>query len=703
MKILARLKPVYLLAFLLFAGLLGIVFFFLQADKRESASIQEMEIFVFDKEGEAYVRLGSFSQSNVDIGFQSDTVLVKFKLPADMPIGGTPLLEIANPSFSFHKLSMEDAEGHVNKIGEGDQYGKLLIFPHQVYALPKNTNPGDLFTLQVMGGDPIRISLLVQSEDYFSKKYSRNLLLVSFYMGIMFALFAYNFIIFFMVKDKVYLFYCLYILFIGAAQLSLLGFSLPLFFDGNPVWFSQSIIIFSALSGVFGVFFIQNFLKTREFVPILHKFLMALAIVYLTALLSRLIGLTPLSYKLTDLAGLGVVLFFMTTAITVAAKGYKPANYFLIAWAFFLLGLLLYILHNTGFIHLGAFPNTPMLVGTALEAILLSLALAYRINVLKKEKELEQAEKLRLLGEKESLILEQNVMLEQKVKQRTEELEDTLHNLQHTQIQLVNQEKMASLGQLTAGIAHEINNPINFVSSNISPLKRDIADILEIMEAYRKKGDQEFSEQTKNSLLKLEKDLEYHYLLGEIEQLLKGMEDGAKRTVEIVKGLRLFSRVDEQDVKKVDIHDGLDSTLILLNSSMQGKITVHREYGDIPKVECLAGKINQVFMNILNNAIQAMIEDVAHNPEPQIWLRTALVGDKVVIQIQDNGPGIPEAIKQRIFEPFFTTKAVGKGTGLGLSIVYSIIENHKGEINVVSEKGKGTNFIITLPVLQNNG
>jgi len=343
-----------------------------------------------------------------------------------------------------------------------------------------------------------------------------------------------------------------------------------------------------------------------------------------------------------------------------------------------------------------------MPLGSALEVVLLSFALADKINILKKEKEEEQAERLKVLKQNEELVREQNSLLEEKVRVRTDELEQALRNLQSTQSQLVSQEKMASLGQLTAGIAHEINNPINFVSSNITPLKRDIKDIMEVIDFYRTTGESEFAPESKKKAADLEEELELNYVLEEVDQLLKGMEEGAKRTVEIVKGLRLFSRVDEQDVKKVDLHDGINSTIILLNSSIPGKIRIVRDFGELPMVECLAGKVNQVFMNIINNAVHALSDHLDTIKDPKIEIRTRSLGDSVVVEIEDNGPGMPEHVKERIFEPFFTTKSVGRGTGLGLSIVYSIIENHKGTMEVNTEVGQGTTFIITLPTHQSN-
>jgi signal transduction histidine kinase len=275
-----------------------------------------------------------------------------------------------------------------------------------------------------------------------------------------------------------------------------------------------------------------------------------------------------------------------------------------------------------------------------------------------------------------------------------DELRYTLANLKSTQDQLIQSEKLASVGQLTAGIAHELNNPVNFISGNVKPLKRDIDDIFEILGIYekiiQKKG---MSEEFKEVDSHKEK-VDYRLLTTEIKSLLEGISEGAHRSSEIVKGLRSFSRMDDEKFTKADLHDGLDSTLILLYNKTKGKIDVHKDYGDLPEVECLPSKINQVFMNLLTNSIQAI------GGKGDIFIETISSGIGVKIIIRDTGSGMTPEVKKHIFEPFYTTKEVGSGTGLGLAISYGIIEQHHGNIDVISEPGKGTEFIISLPIVQ---
>jgi signal transduction histidine kinase/ligand-binding sensor domain-containing protein len=276
------------------------------------------------------------------------------------------------------------------------------------------------------------------------------------------------------------------------------------------------------------------------------------------------------------------------------------------------------------------------------------------------------------------------------------ELKFTLENLKLTQSQLIQSEKMASVGILTAGIAHELNNPINFVSGNVNPLLRDVNDIFTLIEKYDEIIKTNKLEGSFNEVDQLKTELDFTFLVKEILNLLEGIEDGANRSSQIVKGLRSFSRLDDETCQLYDIHEVIDSTLILLQNKIKDRINVRKEYGDFEEVECYPSKLNQVIMNVLSNSIQA-IED-----KGEIFIQTVSSAIGIKIIIKDNGKGMTPDVKEHIFEPFFTTKEVGKGTGLGLSISYGIIEQHNGNIDVISEPGKGTEFIISLPKTQSD-
>lgn len=298
-------------------------------------------------------------------------------------------------------------------------------------------------------------------------------------------------------------------------------------------------------------------------------------------------------------------------------------------------------------------------------------------------------------------IAEEQLMVSERLYKAEKELQDALskersiaENLKSAQSQLVNNEKMASLGQLTAGIAHEINNPINFVYNGIDTLRLTVDEIMEIVNKVSQLQGTDAEKEIKE-LLKLRDDLNLEELTEDLFALVDDIKKGAVRTIEIVKGLRVFSRLDEEEQKPANINENLDATLILLRNKTKDKIEIKKLYDEtMGQINCYPGQLNQVFMNILNNAVQAFPED---HKEPKITIYTENNEHNVSIRIKDNGVGIPDDVKKRIFEPFFTTKPVGVGTGLGLSISYGIIEKHDGEIYVESEPGKGTEFVITLP------
>jgi signal transduction histidine kinase len=320
---------------------------------------------------------------------------------------------------------------------------------------------------------------------------------------------------------------------------------------------------------------------------------------------------------------------------------------------------------------------------------------------LKEYRDKTEQQAAELLSKQETLrqtnlnLAEQSRSLErQKIEivRKNVDLQGALEKLRTTQEQLIMSEKMASLGDLVAGVAHEINNPINFVSSNVQPLRRDIEDLMVLLSEYESLIRDAASNGLSDEMEMLKRRFDYDVVVEEINQLLSGIQEGAERTAAIVRGLRNFSRMDEDQLHPFDVNDGLESTLLILHNEIKRRIEIVKDLDEIPSIMGYPGKLNQVFMNILSNAIQA-IED-----RGKIFISTRCEDSEVVISIRDTGPGVPNEIANRIFEPFFTTKEVGRGTGLGLSISYGIIEDHGGHIEVGSKPNEGAEFRIYLPI-----
>jgi predicted ATPase/signal transduction histidine kinase len=296
--------------------------------------------------------------------------------------------------------------------------------------------------------------------------------------------------------------------------------------------------------------------------------------------------------------------------------------------------------------------------------------------------------------------------LEAEVERKTEELsqkafdlEQTLKNLQQTQTQLIQSEKMSALGQLVAGIAHEINNPVTFIHSNLQPTENHIKALLNLLELYQ----QEYPNKSSAIQAKIE-EIELAFIREDLTKILQSMKVGSERIKQIILSLRNFSRLDEADMKSVDLHAGLESTLLILQnrfqeSDNQPKVQVIKEYGNLPQVTCYASEMNQVFISIISNALDALKQVSKTNKNPLIKIQTEVIEKEWVrIAIADNGSGIPTHIQKRIFEPFFTTKPVGSGTGLGLSVSYAIIKKHRGKLTCDSTVSSGTIFVIEIPI-----
>ncbi|MFP4009533.1 MAG: GAF domain-containing protein, partial [Spirulinaceae cyanobacterium] len=300
------------------------------------------------------------------------------------------------------------------------------------------------------------------------------------------------------------------------------------------------------------------------------------------------------------------------------------------------------------------------------------------------------------------IALQQAELLKQ-TQNQAQTLVQTLAELRHTQSHLIQNEKMAGLGQLVAGVAHEINNPINFVYGNLSYVEEYAQDLLSLIALYQECYPQPeilIPDSPESRVAAQANTIDLDFITNDLPKILNSMKIGTERIRQLVLSLRTFSRVDESHTKRVNIHDGIESTLLILQHRLKTRpdrtdVEITRNYGEIPPIECYAAQLNQVFMNILSNSIDAL-ENIIHRPLLEI--QTEVQGEQAIITIKDNGPGIAKSVKERIFDPFFTTKPVGKGTGLGLSISHQIIEKHQGKITCDSQLGRGTTFKITIPI-----
>ncbi|MBL1231742.1 MAG: 7TM diverse intracellular signaling domain-containing protein [Vicingaceae bacterium] len=595
------------------------------------------------------------------------------------------ILELSLAIIDYVELYYYDGN-QVKTIKTGDAYPfdkREYKDPHYLFDLNIPTGETKTYYLNVRSNEALQLPLKVGTIVNVYTQIKNRDLLSGIYFGIMLVMILYNLFIYFSVRDKSYLYYVVYIICILLTQTSLQGYTFQYLWPNSALITKFSLIFLPSLSGITGMFFMNVFLQTKEFSKKLYNIAFIFVGPYLIAYVIAFMGELGLSQAVIQLNSTIISLYMLITPIIIYRKGFKPAKYFIAAWSVFLLGVFIFVLKDMEVLPFNNLTRYTMQIGSAIETILLSFALANRISIIRKENE--------------HLIKEQNVILEQKVKERTAELNKAIENLKQTQSQLVESEKMASLGQLTAGIAHEINNPINFVSSNVFPLKQDIEDLKSILNKYEEITESVDLNNKLNEINQLKDELDYHLLLEELDTIIHGIEDGAKRTAEIVSGLRNFSRLDESEFQSANVNDCITTTLKIIQTKI-GDIKIKTELEDIPPIDCYPGKLNQFFLNTIDNAIYAVNAVKRPNHTSEIEIKTALKNNHIMVTLKDNGIGMDETTKNKIFEPFFTTKDVGEGTGLGMSIAHGILEMHQAKIEIESEINQGTLIKIFLPL-----
>lgn len=621
------------------------------------------------------------------------------------------LFNVAYPILDEVELFSPTDTGYTSvKLGEIYPFQQRRFRnPNYIFRLDIPEGKTYTYFLRIRSSEQIIVPLSISQPTTLWLNLSQEDLVLGVYLGVILIMIFYNLFLFFSVRDRSYLYYVLYVLFTGLTQIGIKGYTYKYLWPESPGFQLKSVIIFACVSCLAALSFTRRFLDLNRNARKSSKALLVLAVFFIVGIAATVAGQVQTGFQIMQMSTTLFSFGVLGISFMVMVRGFQPARYFFAAWSVLLIGSIIFLLKDYGILPYNVLTSYAMQAASAVEMSLLSFGLANSINILKKEKEASQLQALQASMENERIVKEQNVILEHRVAERTHELEvsnndlaHTLDNLKEAQSQLVEAEKMASLGQLTAGIAHEINNPINFVTSNVGPLKRDVGMVFEtidFVETLCMDGALS-AEDKKQKIEQFKEDMDYDYLKVEISHLLNGIHEGSSRTAEIVKGLRIFSRVDENDLKRADINEGIESSLIIVNNQLNGKIEVKRDLAkDLPMIECYPGKLNQVFLNIISNAIHAVKQQHGDKDTGLITIKTRTFEDHVTVEFMDNGTGMTEETQRKIYEPFFTTKDVGEGTGLGMSIVYNTIKKHNGTITLVSQLGQGTSFLIKLPIV----
>ncbi len=647
----------------------------------------------------------SYEKKVFNFGFTNSTFWIK-----------TNVVNKTNEKLILFEIGQTNTD-HVEMYGKGLEpqiISDLVAFTERSYPDPKpifnlrlKPNDSKEIWVKVKGQDELVVPIHTGSKDAILEKSRRRETLFGIFAGIMAVMILYNLFLFISLRSSIYFFYVINILPLFIGQSSLLGYSNKFFWPDSAFWPDHAPIVFPLLSIVFGLLFASRFINLKRYMPWAVWSINVFIGISLVGVALSFAGFTTISSIVLNANGFISAIFLIVICAILTNQRVSSAKFLIVAWTIFLIGVMLYVLRSLSILEYNFLTNYSMPIGAAIETVLLSFALADRINTLKKQREESQRLMLMEVKKNNDLTRNQNLVLEEKVHQRTLELEvmnsdlqETLENLKSTQGHLIEAEKMASLGHLTAGIAHEINNPINYVSSNVEPLRQDLDDILTILNDYKGYAEGSDIDELK-ALLKKEVDMDVEYSIKEMKDLLNGIEEGARRTSEIVTGLKNFSRTDDDEAQSADINNGLRSTVAILKSELKDIETV-LELGSIPHIKCYLGKLNQVFMNLIDNAIDAIKMRYTDATQGVLTIKSEVVDNNVIIKISDNGCGMPEDVKRNIFDPFYTTKDVGKGTGLGLSITYGIMEKHNGTISVESEENVGTTFTIELPINQDS-
>ena len=645
-----------------------------------------------------------------NLGSLSDAVWIRVSGWQGAPRQARIVLD--NPTIDSIEAVVMDGPRVLMRTPSGAAFGRTEdLIP--TFSLPLN-EAHDLW-FRIRSTKPLVLPFtLTQEQRVESLRDNRNLA-VALYTGIVLAILIYNCFLAFSTGQQAYFSYVLVVLTVGLVQWGFNGYDRLIW--GHVPWLARNgLTMTGAASGLAALTFAREFLEVRRYTPGWNRVINGLLMVYASAMVAAAVGFPIVAYNLVNLGALSAPAMLALSLISWR-RGNSPALWFFVAWLIFLIAVTMQALRDFGVLAFTQFTALFLPVGTVLEMLLLSFALGDRINLLKRSSDAANAKALAVSLENERIVKQQNAELEERVARRTKDLATansdlsrTLGELQGAQDQLIQTEKLASLGQMTAGIAHELNNPINYVQSNATSLRRDLEELIEIVDAHvdalaalveGASGADDLAEAARQKA----RQLDLSFLKEESRQLIAGILEGADRTARIVGGLRVFGRMDGDKPVEASLSDLLEASITVLGDRARSRARIEVDLPeDVPALYCQSGKLSQVFMNIIVNAVQATEGRWSDAEERlvRVELDRALDGDgkahSVIVRVRDNGIGMDEETQQRLFDPFFTTKEIGKGTGLGLSIVKGILDDHGADIRVESEMGEGTTFVLTFPL-----
>ena len=633
-----------------------------------------------------------FIKSQIEVpnlNISTSSFWVRMDLKNSTPIHHL-LLELAHATIDeveFYTL-LPNGTFKVQKMGEQLNFHQRK-YKHPNYIFDLYIPQGETVTyfLKVKSSEQLILPINVGTPQLISESMSTQNLIFGFYSGIVLVMFLYNLFLFFSVRDISYLYYVGYVLLVGITQAITKGYSFQYLWPDSSWLAINSMYLVPSLLDIVAIEFIKNFLQLKKLSSFSCRVLNVIIAIYLLCIALGLFGLLVVSQQIIQINSVIAALFILYEGVMLVRKGNRPAFYFLLAWSFFLICVCVFVLKNFGVIPHNQFTFYVLEIGSATEIVLISFALGDKINTYKKGR-------LIALQEKDELLTQQNVLLDKKVSQRTEELHQTLTELKSTQSQLIQSEKLF----FAAGIAHEVNNPLSFMQQNVEILKEDLNDVKSLITQYEGINSTNFHQKIE-AIEKHKKQIEIDQIYSEIDRALEDIEGGIHRTETITRGLKTFSRQNESTLETINVTENIECTLQFMQLELTKKeINVKKEFGKIPAIACDSGKLNQVFMNLFINAIYAIEHRINKATLGQLTIKTTRVDNELIITIEDNGCGMSEETKNKLFDPFYTTKGANEGTGLGMSTVYGIIKSHQGNIKIESTLNKGSTISIHLPI-----